>query len=189
MQVTVYSKCSAQYPNSTRVPNLGREAHTFLHHIVSRYDSLADVNVFVMDSADASFYKHAFLRDMLANWCSDTGFYCSSCPLLGHYLHRKKNLASFTLEQHKGTTFDAAEENENLVLARVRPFGAWFAKYIGGPFPRTFCAFVMMAVSKQVIRRRPIDFYKELLSQTMDGNNVEVGHYLERSWGAIFGHP
>ncbi len=40
-----------------QLPNVGRETHTYLHHIVSRYDSLADWTVF-SQAAEPSFgYK------------------------------------------------------------------------------------------------------------------------------------
>ena len=188
-KVTVYSKCAATYPNSTRIDNVGREAHTFLHHIVSRYHSLADVTVFIMDSADSQKFKQMTLKDLLANWCSKTGFYCAKIPLAVHYYLHQEQLATFTMKTYKGSTFQEGQYMAETVPARVRPFGAWFAKYIGGPFPKRYCGSAMMAVSKEVIRRRPIEFYEELLAQTMEGNNIEVGHYLERSWGAIFTNP
>merc|ERR550537_214069 len=44
--ITVYDKSKNPAPDSIRLPNVGRESHTFLHHIVDRYDSLADWTVF-----------------------------------------------------------------------------------------------------------------------------------------------
>lgn len=187
-KITVYSKCEATYPNSTRIENVGREAHTFLHHIVTRYLTLADVTVFIMDSADSQQFKQMTLKDLLANWCSQTGFYCAKVPLSVHYYLHRQRLAAFTMTSYKGSTFREGKDESDTIPARVRPFGAWFAKYIGGPFPKKYCGSAMMAVSKEVIRRRPLEFYQELLSQTAEGNNIEVGHYMERSWGAIFGN-
>lgn len=46
----VYNKGSAvvnTFRSLVELPNVGREAHTYLHHIVTNYDSLADVTVFV----------------------------------------------------------------------------------------------------------------------------------------------
>jgi hypothetical protein len=43
--VVVYDKGDAQAPGA--LPNVGREAHTYLHHIVTHYEHLADVTVFV----------------------------------------------------------------------------------------------------------------------------------------------
>jgi hypothetical protein len=47
--VTFYCKCGL-HPSATactQLENVGREAHTFLHHLVSRYDSLAPVTFFI----------------------------------------------------------------------------------------------------------------------------------------------
>jgi hypothetical protein len=44
--VTIYNKGSA-LSRSHPLPNTGREAHTYLHHLAERYDTLADVTVFV----------------------------------------------------------------------------------------------------------------------------------------------
>lgn len=188
-RVTVYSKCDKVFPGSIPIPNVGLEAHTFLFHIVTRYDSLADITIFTMDSANVSGLKHRYLKDLLANWCSTKGFYCARCPLsITHYMSGT-TLAQFSKEQNMGSTMRHGVDSAALTKARIRPFGAWFARYIGGQFPRAYCAFVAMAVSRDVIRRRSLEFYTELLDQTMDGKNVEVAHYLERAWGAIFGHP
>ncbi len=46
IRVTVYDKNGdAPYPGAIRLPNVGREAHTYLHHIVKRYDTLAPLTI------------------------------------------------------------------------------------------------------------------------------------------------
>lgn len=44
------------------LPNVGREAHTFLHHCLSRYDSLADLTVFSQDGYEDKLRHDHFLR-------------------------------------------------------------------------------------------------------------------------------
>lgn len=46
-RVTVYDKGGRGEEGGGRLPNVGREAHTFAHHVVERYDTLADVTVFL----------------------------------------------------------------------------------------------------------------------------------------------
>jgi len=49
VRVTVYDKTppAAQlFPNSLPLPNVGREAHAWLHHLADRYTSLADWTIF-----------------------------------------------------------------------------------------------------------------------------------------------
>jgi hypothetical protein len=45
-RITVYDKGDGS-SGGIRLPNIGREAHTYLHHLASRRDSLAAVTVFV----------------------------------------------------------------------------------------------------------------------------------------------
>jgi hypothetical protein len=46
VQFTVYSKSPTPPVNSLPLPNVGREGHTYLHHIVKNYDNLAAWTVF-----------------------------------------------------------------------------------------------------------------------------------------------
>ena len=47
-----------------QLPNVGREGHTFLAHLHARYDSLAEVTLFVMDSVEISRW------DVAAHHCT-----------------------------------------------------------------------------------------------------------------------
>lgn len=64
--VTAYVKCEKEVSNLAKnmpsmtvipLPNLGRETHTYLYHIVNRYDSLADLTVFTQGAAPTQGYK------------------------------------------------------------------------------------------------------------------------------------
>lgn len=60
--ITVYDKADryniSLYGNNViRLPNLGRECFTYLHHIVNNYDKLAKVTVFAQASAPTRGYK------------------------------------------------------------------------------------------------------------------------------------
>ena len=46
-KITIYDKSESPIINSIKLPNIGRETHTFLHHIVENYDNLDDVTVFL----------------------------------------------------------------------------------------------------------------------------------------------
>ena len=40
--------------DSIKLPNVGRESHTYLHHIVNNYDDLADITIFTQDGPPIS---------------------------------------------------------------------------------------------------------------------------------------
>lgn len=44
----IYDK-SSKDSNLTKLPNVGREPHTYMHHIVENYDSLAEWTIFTQD--------------------------------------------------------------------------------------------------------------------------------------------
>ena len=53
----IYDKSPSPVAGSRPLPNVGRESHTYLHHIVSNYDSLADWTVFSQAAAPSFGYK------------------------------------------------------------------------------------------------------------------------------------
>ena len=46
-RTTIYCKCGARSFCDHDLPNVGREGHVHLHHIVNRYESLADLTIFL----------------------------------------------------------------------------------------------------------------------------------------------
>jgi hypothetical protein len=50
--ICVYDKGCNGNMDAIALPNVGREGHTFLTHIVTRYDCLADVTVFLQGRID-----------------------------------------------------------------------------------------------------------------------------------------
>ncbi len=62
IKIIVYNKGQpdvAQYPIIT-LPNIGRESHTYLHHIITNYDNLADVTIFCQ--GDSLFHSPGFIH-------------------------------------------------------------------------------------------------------------------------------
>lgn len=48
IKITIYNKNKEENEDRyINLPNIGRESHTFLYHIVNNYDNLADINVFL----------------------------------------------------------------------------------------------------------------------------------------------
>lgn len=41
-KITIYNKSSLDIDNTISLPNIGREMHTYFHHIVENYDTLSD---------------------------------------------------------------------------------------------------------------------------------------------------
>ena len=70
--------------------------------------------------------------------------------------------------------------------AHPRPFGKWFEYHFPGVVTSKAVYAGVFAVSKKHIHQHPISYYERFLKQLEGHPNPEVGHYLERSWVALF---
>ena len=145
------------------LPNVGREGHTYLYHIIQNYDQLADHTCFLQGhpfdhSPDLEQRLQAFVtvpfyslsRVYSINLCYDpTDF--SLHALLIHMYER---------------VFGQAKTNHEF----------------------TFGAGAQFIVSRDAIRSRPKSFYENLL-RIMEGSvHPPEGFALERFWTMIFTH-
>lgn len=167
-----------------QLKNVGRCDHTYLYHICRNYKTLANVTIFLPGSCDmeskaertVNIIQHAFTYMNTAMICQDVG-------------DVKNALYDFQLDGWLSSNQVNATSNQDPSMqpSPIRPFGKWF-EYVFGADKVTRCVnwFGILAVSKTDILHRPHEFYYQLLSMLDNHNNPEVGHYIERSWYAIF---
>jgi hypothetical protein len=164
--------------------NVGREAGCYLTHIVSYYDDLADWTVFSQaDPAD-----HLRVRGV-----GDLDFRTLLTPRPG--------LAGFVLllglrEWDRGGLlrhWGPWLEKYNSQAMRHSPwsFRAWMRRFAGVDIDaRGALAYFPGAIfgaSREVIRRRPLRLWQDLLSQVQDHRDPEEAYYLERAWPYLLG--
>jgi hypothetical protein len=65
--------------------------------------------------------------------------------------------------------------------------GTWY-EYHALPSVEHVVYYGIFAVHSRHIKQRPLESYLRFMDELSDGSNVEVGHYMERSWVSIF-HP
>jgi hypothetical protein len=169
-----------------QLPNVGKCDHTYLHHIIENYNNLADVNVFLpanCDHVDKIFNTIATIGKALKYNMST--FIC----------HEYANSVSSTMF---GLLFDSYESrdarNKQLYssdytrASPIRPFGLWYG-FNFQEIPIHHCCYQgIFAVERRHVMQRSIDSYKHFLGYLSTHPNPEVGHYIERSWLAMF-HP
>jgi hypothetical protein len=76
-----------------------------------------------------------------------------------------------------------------LIPAPYRPFGKWYDHHFGNYVASFYCLHGIYSVSPELVARRTLMEYKQLLNEVEVGSNVEVGHFLERAWAAVFKGP
>jgi hypothetical protein len=189
-KVTCYNKgdnvpqCNA--PKCTVLPltNIGRCDHTYLYHIINNYDNLANVTIFLPGSClDLHKIKTTFKLMFLVDKTQTT-------VLLGKpYENVRKELGRLFINKHIATNVVNKTANpENLLLpCPIRPFGRWYDAMFGTDvISKVVCYFGMFAVAKEHILQHPKEHYEKLIKFVDTHSNPEAGHYMERSWGAVF---
>jgi|LakMenE01Jun11ns_1017448.scaffolds.fasta_scaffold9659691_2 hypothetical protein len=152
-KITVYNK----FQGCNLLPNIGYEAHTYLHHIVANYDSLADVTVFSQASLHGHIQTEEFVTQlkMLRKFRYDSFFQTYFCAKDGSPHHFGLQIESFW---------------KNL-------FGTDCPDYL------EFHPFGIFSVPARVIRNKPLEFYQRAMQMTKSKSDACI---MERLWKHIF---
>jgi len=172
---TVYDKNpDLPAPASIALSNVGREAHSYLFHIVSRYEALAPVSVFCQGHPfDHAFDFHASLRDFAARPDAVGDF-----RWLGHIID--------TDDARGHTLFRPWSKNED---GRELDLNGFHRALFGteGPQHYTFRLGAQFVVSRDTIRARPLSFWTRALKISVDF--PDAAHCFERTWDRVMGRP
>ena len=167
--------------------NLGKCDHTYFHHIVNNYNKLADVTIFLPGSIDTSSAKYIKALKVFDNVAK----YNTTVMIGAKNFDVKNMLYDFILD--KWVTSDSRNKKENgesvLIPAQIRPFGKWYENKFGSLLTNYIVYAGIFAVAKEDILKHPVSYYQQFLDELSVGSNPEVGHYVERSWQAIFNPP
>lgn len=172
IQKTVYSKSDTlpSIPNVS-LPNVGREAHTYLYHLVTRYDSLADFTIFCQGKPfDHAYDFHHSLRAFAAGDLPNTPF-----KWLGHIIDTDTPDGQLFREWSKNDT----GEGLDLTGFHRQLFNA------DGPQDYPFYLGAQFVVSRELVRRQPLVFYQKALELSL--NYPDAAHCYERMWDRVFG--
>jgi Protein of unknown function (DUF3431) len=185
--VTVYSKGNLEtyrndFPRYSLLPNIGRESHTYLHHIVYNYDTLADITLFTQGQIADHLGADADITDIVS--------LCSTFPhdVIAFNKHGLKYFNDWLSLPHVG------KWKEEMISGALRPAhktpGEFWEWLFGTEHPTAIaiCWGAIFAVRREAIHRRPREFYIRILQYFSKVNHVnpEEGHYMERFWIHIF---
>jgi hypothetical protein len=165
------------------LPNLGRESHTYLHHVIENYNRLPEMTIFIPGSVWAADYKQAKLFKILNSIKTDF-----RSTILGikdtKYIEDAKN---FTIDSYAITNEENRKKNSDPTLHKSthRPLFNWFKNHFPGEEISCISANGIMAATRESIQKKTIDFYKQLIIEH-SYKNPEVVHYSERTWKNIF---
>jgi hypothetical protein len=160
------------------LPNVGREAHTYLYHIINNYDILPEYTIF----------------------CQGNPFDHIKKSTLYETLRSTRIWTPFRYEEFCGVP------NEDIFLVN-RPsnigntFCSWWNRFFRPITPRPHPVVepshtpynyykvvwnAQFSVHKSLIRSRSLDFYKQLYDTVDKDSDALEAHFLERTWGNVF---
>jgi len=201
---------------SINLPNVGREGHTYLYHIVSNWDNLAEWTVFVQGSQPHSRFNgenkrpmgHLYSNTVLDDYFEAQGSYrfvfTHTISFDLKYLRfrsgsrRYINVDRPVGQYPRGDSVDKwlhwglnSTSLEEIRLGQNgRKFSDFWRCVLKRPDPPNglvyFAQGAEFAVSKNAIRRNSLDYYLALLNELSMRNDPYQVWYLEFCWYYIF---
>ena len=152
------------------LPNVGREGHTYLHHIIMNYDKLDDYTVFLQGFP----FDHTPQLEYIINDIKNK-VYQENASF--SYTIISKDIFTITLDDNCYYGHSLSKE----VYPKV--FGKEKAEH-----EFIFGAGAQFIVSKEAILSRTKDFYKNIAKLLDYSVNPVEGFVIERFWHMIFTH-
>ena len=173
IQQTVYDKNpDAAHAGATPLPNVGREAHTYLTHITARYDSLSEWTVFCQGKP----FDHAYdFKKRLKAWAESNGS-LPNFEWLGHIID--------TDDANGERLFKQWSKNED---QRGLDLSGFYQALFNVPSPDlfTFALGAQFIASRGLLQQKPLSFYQHALNLSVQF--PDAAHCYERSWNHVFG--
>lgn len=185
-KVYLYNKGPNKLPE-TKIPyieikleNIGRCDHTYLYHIISKYDELADNNIFTTGSVDLA-HKSKKLDYILKKTLQTNNSVFEG----SYYFNVRDSVYDFQMS-HYESTYERNNTKENMAVSKIRPFGKWYDSHFKGINIHLINWSGIFSISRKHIQQHTKEYYKNLIDDFPNNSNPEVGHYFERAWLAVF---
>ncbi len=173
-----------------QLPNVGRESHTYLQHIINNYESLADINIFLPGSIDTNhkvFKKNKFAKKLL-NYIEKykNAVFLSFGNIKDNDI--TKEFYNFKVEAYSSTSAENRKLNTEYIIRKSehRPFQNWFKHNITSEKVPYVIHYGIFSINKKDILQKPKSYYEKLMNLVSDHSNPEDGHYFEKSWAGVF---
>lgn len=180
----IYNKGDSLVEGAVVLPNIGRESHTYLTHIINNYSNLPEFTVFLQGSPFFHMEKGAdcvTLNSLL------TEFVERNVPFKGFAWFRM--VCDGLGRPHQMD--DPDKKGKWLGWGKDIPVGELYENLFNRPAPDKFIASAatgLFMVRRDRILTRPVDFYTKALSiieaDPQDARNT--GHAFERLWQVVF---
>ena len=174
--VTIYNKGNDCCLDTIVLPNVGRESHTYLWHIINNYDNLSTKTLFTQGSTN----DHNNFP--IAKYMSDENF-TINLDIRG--INAKNGYGHL---RHIGKWLKEYQSGD--MLKEKFTFKDWWLLYIKKNLPNLqhffFSQGAIFSIKSHKIKRNTIEYYKKLITCVDNHKHPESCHYFERAWFYIF---
>ena len=165
--VTIYNKSEGE----NLLPNVGREAHTYLYHIITRWDSLADHTLFLQGNPyDHSTNLFEQIKSMQAEKPDFKPMFINNDSIIMSIL------------------CDKNAQPHGVYKNKLIPVGKLYEWLTMQSAPEVYYSTpgAQFLVSKNLIKRRTKKFYERAILSVSYANDPIEAHCFERLWPKIF---
>eukprot|EP00560_Eucampia_antarctica_P005537 CAMPEP_0197841166 /NCGR_PEP_ID=MMETSP1437-20131217/46020_1 /TAXON_ID=49252 ORGANISM="Eucampia antarctica, Strain CCMP1452" /NCGR_SAMPLE_ID=MMETSP1437 /ASSEMBLY_ACC=CAM_ASM_001096 /LENGTH=375 /DNA_ID=CAMNT_0043450877 /DNA_START=189 /DNA_END=1313 /DNA_ORIENTATION=- len=196
----VYTKCGNDVEGAPQdaqiivLPNVGRCDHTYAYHM-ARLDSDHAANNNVVLFLKDNDYRNDDGREFfeLMQITSLNGFACNERSASYYQdkssaYHNYDYLATFKIGHYLRESRD--EDSEETFISEYQNLGAWHEDLnlnLPKPLVQVCYGGIFAALKSQIRERR--ETWPVMEKSLTRGNNIEEGHFSERSWGALLAKP
>lgn len=173
-----------------KLPNIGREGHTYLHHITTCYDQLADVTLFAQGRIDD--HVAGSIDEIKA-----VSLNMDQSQVLTFPSTDTVSTEFICFDEWDGIQWQSHPSLDKWAAMDMKPAektpAMYFAQIFGhGDVPLCigYTSGAVFTVSRQLIQSYLVEFYEKLLDTMFLGCmkhiNPETGFYMERFWLAMW---
>ncbi|RTK97777.1 MAG: DUF3431 domain-containing protein [Neisseriaceae bacterium] len=158
---------------SIHLGNFGREAHTYLHHIITHYHNLDDIMIFSQGKYEDHFPN---FKDLIYN---RLGFSIDTA--------KPNSFNGISVSNRGDFSFRDCFCDEG----RKYSLEEWWEQTTGEKYIQSEYVFFnsCFSVSREFILKRSLESYIKIYLTLCDSINPIEGHFCERAWFNIFNLP
>jgi hypothetical protein len=152
-KITIYNKSNVEVPNTIKLDNVGREMHTYFHHIVSNYNNLSDWVFFSQGDPLDHVRDYCLILDTFPKSLSESKLRINDCHFFTNGVFNQ-----MLVSKSDGRPHHFGDLNIDTL---------WSSLFTSPPVDNySFVAGSLFCVTKEQIRIRDISFYEKCLKIT-----------------------
>mmetsp|Transcript_6133 Transcript_6133/g.12707 ORF Transcript_6133/g.12707 Transcript_6133/m.12707 type:complete len:351 (-) Transcript_6133:157-1209(-) len=178
-----------------RLPNVGREGHSYIYHILRVWDSLKEPHrvVFFLKDSTIRIMDPKLIEIQLPKTVTVATAHGMGCNG-GSMGTLKKMDPNFTVSSYSPEHRQNKDDDKGFKLANPRGYRAWAGSHLQdlGALDRLdkaghLCYGGIFAIKSFSIILFPKDMWERILNELSVADNTEAGHYMERMWRPLLG--